>query len=106
MITIWYENFCLCETVINGYGAKISGGVQIDGSEIGPIKEDEIIKQAKIIKSKSLQKVAVIGIYSPFDEEYKQEYQVRDVLKKELGDEVEVVCSRDGETILSYNLPS
>ncbi|KAK0101979.1 hypothetical protein ONS96_005947 [Cadophora gregata f. sp. sojae] len=81
--------------IINGYGARISGGVQIDGSEIGPIKEHEIIEHAKIIKAKGLQKIAVVGIYSPFHEKYKQEYHVRDVLKKELGDDVEVVCSRD-----------
>ncbi|KAL5316895.1 hypothetical protein ACEPPN_015947 [Leptodophora sp. 'Broadleaf-Isolate-01'] len=81
--------------VINGYGTRISGGVQIDGTEIGPIKEAEILEQARIIKANGLQKVAVVGIYSPFDEKYKQEYQVCDVLKQALGGDVEVVCSRD-----------
>ncbi|KAH7312920.1 hydantoinase [Rhexocercosporidium sp. MPI-PUGE-AT-0058] len=55
--------------------------IQIDGTEIGLIKEADILEQAKIIKAKGLQRVAVVGIYSTFDEKYTQEYQI--------------VCSRD-----------
>lgn len=74
----------------------ISGGVEIDGSEIGPVKEHEVLEQARIIKEKGLRRVAIIGIYSPFDERYRQEYQVRDILQKYLGEDVDIVCSRDG----------
>ncbi|CZR51783.1 related to N-methylhydantoinase A/acetone carboxylase, beta subunit [Phialocephala subalpina] len=81
--------------IIDGHTAFISGGVEIDGAEIGPIKEAEVYEQAKIIKEKGLRKIAVVGIYSPFDEKYRQEEHVRDLLWKELDKDVDIVCSKD-----------
>ncbi|KAH8892391.1 hydantoinase [Thozetella sp. PMI_491] len=81
--------------VIKSHWALISGGVQIDGTEIGPVVEAQVLEQANIIKEKGIRKVAIIGIYSPFDEKYRQEYLVRDILKKSLGEGVDIVCSRD-----------
>ncbi|KUJ08498.1 uncharacterized protein LY89DRAFT_332024 [Mollisia scopiformis] len=81
--------------IINGHFASISGGVQIDGAELGPIKESEVLEQARIIKEKGLRRVAIVGIYSPFDEKYHQEEKVRDLLRKALGEDVDIVCSKD-----------
>ncbi|KAJ9150395.1 Hydantoinase [Pleurostoma richardsiae] len=81
--------------IIDGHGAIVSGGVQIDGTEIGPVKDDEVLEQAKIIKEKGLCSVAVVGIYSPMDEKYRQEDHVRDLLSTYLGNDVSIVCSRE-----------
>jgi len=61
------------------------------------INENEVLEQARIIKEKGLRKVALVGIYSPFDEKYRQEYHVRDLLRQSLGEDVDIVCSRDGK---------
>lgn len=73
--------------------------MEIDGTEIGPVKDEEVLKQAEIIKEKGLRKVAVVGIYSPFDDNYRQEDHVRDLLKKILPDDVDIVCSKDGKLL-------
>lgn len=84
--------------VIDGHTARISGGVEIDGSEIGPILKSEVLEQARIIKEKGLRKVAIVGIYSPFDDRYRQEEQVRDILKEFLDTDVDIICSKDGKS--------
>lgn len=80
---------------MDGHQAKISGGVQIDGTEIGPIKETEVMEQARIITEKGIHSVAIVGIYSPLDELYHQEQQVCDILRKSLTKNVDIVCSRE-----------
>ncbi|RDW62005.1 hypothetical protein BP6252_11438 [Coleophoma cylindrospora] len=81
--------------IMNGHSAFVSGGIQIDGSLIDKINRDEILAQAKIIKEKALRNVVVVGIYSPSDEDERQEYQVRDILTETLGKGTNIVCSRD-----------
>ncbi|KAL3418384.1 hydantoinase [Phlyctema vagabunda] len=83
------------ERIMNGHAAFISGGIQVDGSLIGKIKEDEVLDQARIIQEKGIRNIAVVGVYSPTDESYKQEDTVRDLLKKNLSEDVNVVCSRE-----------
>lgn len=90
--------------VIDGHTARISGGVEIDGSEIGPIVENEVLEQAKIIKEKGLRKVAIVGIYAPFDDRFQQEEQVRNILKKSLDAEVDIICSKDGTSFSTSKL--
>lgn len=80
---------------MDGHSAKISGGVQIDGTEIGPVIEREVLEQAQIIKDRGLRSVAIVGIYSPLDEKYSQEHQVRSLLRKALGNGVNIICSRE-----------
>lgn len=78
------------------------------------LREHEILEQAEIIRSKGLKNIVLVGVCkyslfqslalfltateldSPLDVEGKTEYKVRDILLKELGNEVNIVCSRDG----------
>ncbi|KAG7087259.1 hypothetical protein E1B28_013239 [Marasmius oreades] len=83
------------EKIMNGYAAIISGGLQIDGRTINPIVELELVEQAKQIKARSLKDVVVAGVFSPLDVLGSQEYAARDILKRELGEDVNIVCSRD-----------
>lgn len=84
--------------VLYGYNGYVSGGLQIDGSLIGEIKEEEIIEQCQIIKEKGLKVIVVAGVYSPIDTFYQQEYNVKKIILKHLPD-VRVVCSRDVGTV-------
>ncbi|KAK0211982.1 hydantoinase/oxoprolinase [Armillaria fumosa] len=81
--------------LMNGHYAIIKGGLQIDGRPINDIVEAEVIEQASQIKAKGLKNVVVIGVFSPLDVSGSNEYKVRDILAKELGPAVNIICSRD-----------
>ncbi|KAK0471126.1 hydantoinase/oxoprolinase [Armillaria novae-zelandiae] len=81
--------------LMNGHYAIIKGGLQIDGRLINDIVEAEIMEQAIQIKAKGLKNVVVIGVFSPLDVSGSNEYKVRDILAKELGVAVNIICSRD-----------
>ncbi|EPE05645.1 hydantoinase [Ophiostoma piceae UAMH 11346] len=83
------------KNIMNGYQGNIAGGVQIDGTLIAAVNEEEVIAQAEVIKAKGLTSVAIIGVYSPMDKKFAQEEHVRRVLQKALGDNVDIVCSKE-----------
>ncbi|KAF8964871.1 Hydantoinase/oxoprolinase-domain-containing protein [Flammula alnicola] len=81
--------------ILNGHTAIIHGGLQIDGRTINDVQETEVLEQAKIIREKGLTNVVLVGVYSPLDVEGKHEYKARDILRRELGDGVNIICSCD-----------
>ncbi|KAF6818768.1 hydantoinase [Colletotrichum sojae] len=81
--------------IINGHSAIIPGGVNIDGTLIGPIDEAAVREQAALIKTKGLKNVAVVGIGCSTDKDYQQEDKVSEVLRQELGDDVNIVLSHN-----------
>ncbi|ODQ62063.1 hypothetical protein WICANDRAFT_82179 [Wickerhamomyces anomalus NRRL Y-366-8] len=83
---------------IYGYHGFVSGGLQIDGSLISEINEEEIIQQCEEIKKRKLISVVIAGVYSPLDTKYNQEYKAREIVEKHLPG-VRIVCSRDVGTI-------
>ncbi|CAK7197644.1 hypothetical protein SEUCBS139899_000292 [Sporothrix eucalyptigena] len=83
------------KNIMNGYQGTLSGGVQIDGTLIAPVNEEEVLAEAEAIKARGLRSVAILGVYSPMDKKFAQEEHVRRVLQKALGDEVDIVCSKE-----------
>ncbi|KAJ7746610.1 hydantoinase/oxoprolinase [Mycena metata] len=83
------------KSLMNGHTAIIKGGLQIDGRAINEIDEAEVVQQAKLIRSKNLKDIVLIGVFSPLDVSGQNEYLARDILFRELGPEVNIVCSRD-----------
>ncbi|KAF8914962.1 DUF917-domain-containing protein [Mucidula mucida] len=81
--------------LMNGHTALIKGGLHIDGRAISEIDEIEVLAQATEIKAKGLKNAVIIGVFSPLDVSGDNEYKVRDILRKELGDSANLVCSRD-----------
>ncbi|GAO46632.1 hypothetical protein SAICODRAFT_97302 [Saitoella complicata NRRL Y-17804] len=81
--------------IMCGHYGWVSGGLQIDGSQIRPLKEDEIVAECKILKEKGLKNVVISGVYSPIDEFFKQEEVARKIVLRELGEDVNVVCSHE-----------
>ncbi|KKY18077.1 putative hydantoinase [Phaeomoniella chlamydospora] len=80
--------------IICAHRGLVSGGLEIDGSLIAEVEEDEVRQQCEIIKSKGIKSVVVLGIFSPIDVHYRQEEQVADMIRK-LYPEADVVLSKD-----------
>ncbi|KAJ7116355.1 hydantoinase/oxoprolinase [Mycena epipterygia] len=83
------------EAIMNGHIAIIKGGLQIDGRLINEIDEAEVIEQAKQIKSKGLKNIVLVGVFSPLDVSGQNEYLAKKILLRELGPDINIVCSRD-----------
>lgn len=79
--------------IIIGHYALIKGGLEIDGSLISDIDDEEIVEQCKIIKQQGIKSVVINGIFSPLDTVEKQEERAAAIVRRELGDAVDVVQS-------------
>ncbi|RFU24482.1 hypothetical protein B7463_g11857, partial [Scytalidium lignicola] len=80
--------------IMCGHFAWVDGGLQIDGSLIAPLDPQQIIDQCVILKEKNIRNIVVCGVYSPIDENYRQEDVVKDIILRELGN-VNVVLSHE-----------
>ncbi|KAI0827020.1 DUF917-domain-containing protein [Trametes gibbosa] len=78
-----------------GHVGYVDGGFEIDGREILPLIEEQVIEQCAVIKAKGLKNIVLAGIFSPLDNDGKHEYAARAIIERELGPDVNVVCSRD-----------
>ncbi|KAJ3576514.1 hypothetical protein NP233_g376 [Leucocoprinus birnbaumii] len=81
--------------IICGHIAILKGGLQINGTVVNELDEEELVHEAQVIKEKRLKNIVIVGIYSPLDTTGRQEYLARDILLRELGKGINVVCSRD-----------
>lgn len=81
--------------LMEGHVGFVKGGVNIDGSLIADLDEDELVKQAEIIRSKKLKNVVIVGVGSPMDTQFGQEAKARRILQVHLGDGVNVACSHE-----------
>lgn len=80
--------------IMNGYYSFVDGGLHIDGSQEAPVVEEQVVKQCAIIKEKGIDAVVISGVFSPIDEHFHQEDQVRKIVLRELPG-VDVVCSSE-----------
>ncbi|KZO99531.1 hypothetical protein CALVIDRAFT_495066 [Calocera viscosa TUFC12733] len=68
--------------ILGGPVFMLSGGLQIDGREIAPVIESEIVEACKVIAAQGIRAVAVVSVYAPIDHVYKQEETVAALVKK------------------------
>ncbi|KAF1932111.1 hydantoinase [Didymella exigua CBS 183.55] len=80
--------------IILAHYALVKGGLEIDGSLISDIKEQEIVNQCKIIKEKGIKSIVINGVFSPIDTIERQEERAAEIVKRELGENVDVVLSK------------
>ncbi|EPS97461.1 hypothetical protein FOMPIDRAFT_1128485 [Fomitopsis schrenkii] len=78
-----------------GHVGYVDGGLQIDGREILPLDEAQLAEQCNIITHEGLQNVVICGIFSPLDNIGEQEERAAQIVQRNLGDKVNVVCSRN-----------
>lgn len=81
--------------ILNGYCGVVDGGLHIDGAQEAPIRESQVVRECAAIKALGLTAVVVAGVFSPIDETFHQETKVRDIMRRELGPGVDVVCSHE-----------
>jgi N-methylhydantoinase A/oxoprolinase/acetone carboxylase beta subunit len=80
--------------IILGHYALVKGGLEVDGGLISDIKEQEIIDQCKLIREKNIKSVVINGVFSPIDTVERQEERAAEIVRRELGDHVEIVLSK------------
>lgn len=69
-----------------------------------PLDEKQIRDECQLIKSKGINDIAIVGVFSPLDTEGKQEVRVREIVKEEIPD-ADVVCSRDSKSPFRPSIP-
>ncbi|KAK2739824.1 hypothetical protein FQN55_009145 [Onygenales sp. PD_40] len=80
--------------VMIGYYGYVDGGLHIDGSQEAPVDEAQVVRECAVIKEKGIRAVVISGVFSPIDEYFGQEDQVRRIVRAQLPD-VDVVCSSE-----------
>ncbi|KAH6869763.1 hypothetical protein B0T10DRAFT_593248 [Thelonectria olida] len=80
--------------IICAYRGLVNGGLEIDGSLIAELDEDEIRRQCMAVKSKGIKSIAIVGIFSPIDVFHKQEETAAAIVRS-LYPEADIVCSKD-----------
>jgi N-methylhydantoinase A/oxoprolinase/acetone carboxylase beta subunit len=72
----------------------VDGGLEVDGNQISDINEDDIRKQAEIIRGKGIKSVVINGVFSPVDVHFHQEERAARIMR-EVYPEADVVISKD-----------
>ncbi|KAK7629740.1 hypothetical protein BKA81DRAFT_417195 [Phyllosticta paracitricarpa] len=85
--------------LLRGPVVYVDGGLHIDGSEEAAVKDEQVVAACGELKASGVDAVVVAGIFSPIDEVFQQERRVAAILRRELGDRVDVVCSADVSNI-------
>ncbi|CAO2656795.1 Nn.00g055980.m01.CDS01 [Neocucurbitaria sp. VM-36] len=80
--------------IILGHYAFVKGGLEVDGSLISDIKELQIVEQCKIVKEKGIKSIVVNSVFSPIDTVERQEERAAEIIKRELGEQVDIVLSK------------
>ena len=80
--------------IILGHFAFVKGGLEVDGSLISDIREQEIVEQCNILKEKGIKSVVINGVFSPIDTVERQEERAAEIIKRELGEHVDIVLSK------------
>ncbi|KAJ4990223.1 hydantoinase [Stagonosporopsis vannaccii] len=80
--------------IVLAHYALVKGGLEIDGSLISDIDEQEIVEQCQIIKEKGIKSIVVNGVFSPIDTVEEQEQRAAEIVRRELGEQVDIVLSK------------
>ncbi|KAG9233836.1 putative hydantoin utilization protein A [Amylocarpus encephaloides] len=80
--------------LISAYFCFVDGGLEVGGNLISDIDEEQIRKEALIIREKGIKSVVVNGIFSPVDVSCQQEERAAAILKG-VYPGVEVIMSKD-----------
>ena len=80
--------------LICGYFCLVKGGLEVDGSLISDIDEDEIREHVRIIKSKGIKSIVINGVFSPVDVVYRQEERTAQIIK-DVYPEADIVASKN-----------
>ncbi|KAL2205167.1 DUF917-domain-containing protein [Sarocladium strictum] len=80
--------------IICGHRGLVDGGLEIDGSLIAELDEDQVRQEVELIKAKGIKSIAIVGVFSPIDVVHRQEERAAEVVKS-VYPEADIVCSKD-----------
>ncbi|OAX41291.1 hydantoinase [Rhizopogon vinicolor AM-OR11-026] len=80
--------------LLEGPHFLLSGGLQIDGSEIAPVIAAQVEDACDQIKRQGIHAVVVSSVFAPIDFEIQQEETVAAIVRKHIPG-MDVVCSKD-----------
>ncbi|KAH7123627.1 hypothetical protein B0J11DRAFT_317435 [Dendryphion nanum] len=80
--------------IVLGYHGRVSGGLEVDGSLIGDIIDEQIVDECKTIKELGIKNVVVNAVFSPIDTVERQEERASEIIRREIPD-VNVVLSKE-----------
>lgn len=80
--------------LVLGYYALVKGGLEVDGSLIRAIDEEEIRRECKAIRDLGIRSVVVNGVFSPIDTVERQEERAAEIVREEIPG-CDVVCSKE-----------
>lgn len=80
--------------LVLGHYALVRGGVEVDGSLIRDIDEDEIREVCRAARDLGIRSVVVNGVFSPIDTVARQEERAAAIAREEIPG-CDVVCSKE-----------
>ncbi|KAL2104910.1 hypothetical protein VUR80DRAFT_9362 [Thermomyces stellatus] len=80
--------------IMHGYHCFVDGGLHIDGAQEAPVREEQVVGACKELKARGIDAIVVSGVFSPIDEHFRQEDQVRRIILREMPGS-DVVCSSE-----------
>ncbi|KAJ5758866.1 hypothetical protein N7520_006022 [Penicillium odoratum] len=103
----------LLKDIMGGPVFYLDGGLEIDGREITPLNEVQIKETVRAIKAEGVDKIALVGVFSPLDARGLHEETCKRLILKE-DPSLSVVCShtiggvglleRENATILNASI--
>lgn len=80
--------------LVLGYYTLVKGGLEVDGSLISDIDEEDIRRECAVIREKGIRSVVINGVFSPIDTVERQEERAAEIVRREIPG-CDVVCSRE-----------
>lgn len=81
--------------LVLGYWSSVRGGLEVDGLLIAELDEEGVRDECKVIERLGIKSVVVNGVFSPIDTVYLQEERAAEIIREELGEDVDVVLSKE-----------
>lgn len=80
--------------ILDGGAFYLSGGLEVDGRQIGELDPDQILQTARTIAAAGIRVVALVGVFSPLDHDGIHEERCKKIILEALPN-LKIVCSHD-----------
>lgn len=81
--------------LVLGHWGSVKGGLEVDGNLIAEMDEEALRAECWTIREKGIGSVVVNGVFSPIDTIHQQEERAAEIIREELGTDVDVVLSKE-----------
>lgn len=81
--------------LVLGHWGSVRGGLEVDGELIAELDEAAVRAECRSIRREGIRSVVVNGVFSPIDTVHHQEERAAEIIRDELGGDVDVVLSKE-----------